>query len=194
MLFRFGPPPNSLSDTELASGEWRRLALPPLWVRQVLSVPVGALMALILFVAWVRFTPRFEISVGAVHQVIGAVLFVFVAGMLLQISTYPGMGLTNNTVLGVWPSRLIPYTAHLSEVTKSRAIVSLLLPFAVLALLPVVVVVVTRISSGWLVFGSCMSAGIFGMNAVLAMPVLRLPKRSVVAGRGFQAYWKVVHR
>ena len=149
-------------------------------------------MALLVFVAWARFTPRVEISFAPGYQVAGAVLFVVAAGMLLQISTYPGMGLTKNSVLGVWPSRLTPYTAHLSKVTKGHIVASLLLPLVVLALSPLVVASVTRISSGWLVFGSCASAAIFSINIVLAVPALRLPKRSVVAGRGFQAYWKVV--
>ena len=191
MLFRLGPPPNSLSDAELASGEWRRLPRPPLWAIHLLSLPIGAVLALIVFVGWARFAPRFNISFEPGYQVAAAFLVVVTAGVLLQIVTHPGMGFTENSVLGLWPSRLTPYTAHLSKATKYRQVAASVLPFLVLALLPLALASVTRISSGWLVFGSCLSAAIFGVNVILVVPVLRLPRGSVLAGRGFEAYWKL---
>jgi hypothetical protein len=191
MLFRLGPPPNSLSDAELASGEWQRLARPPLWALNLLSIPIGAVMAFLVLVGWALFTPRFKVSFEPGYQVAVVFLLVVVAGMLLQISTYPGMGLTNHSVFGVWPSRLTPYTVHLSKVSRRHLITSLLLPFVVLALLPLLIASVIRVSSGWLVFASCLSAATFGINVVLAVPAFRLPKGSVVAGRGFKLYWQV---
>jgi hypothetical protein len=148
-------------------------------------------MAFLVLVGWALFTPRFKVSFEPGYQVAVVFLLVVVAGMLLQISTYPGMGLTNHSVFGVWPSRLTPYTVHLSKVSRRHLITSLLLPFVVLALLPLLIASVIRVSSGWLVFASCLSAATFGINVVLAVPAFRLPKGSVVAGRGFKLYWQV---
>jgi hypothetical protein len=149
-------------------------------------------MALVFLGAWARLTPRFELSFAPFYQVAVAILVVSLAGAALQLSAYPGMGLKSSSIVGFWPSRLVPYTAYLLELTKHRFIATLVLPVMVLALMPLLVVSVLQVSSGWVVFLSCFSAATFGFNGFLAAWLaLRLPKGSVVAGRGFQPYWKL---
>lgn len=190
MLFRFGPPPDSLTDAELATGEWRSVPRPPLWVVHLLSLPVGALMALLVFVAWALLTPRFDIAFESGYKVTVAIALIYFLGMVLQISTYPEMGLSNKSVLGLWPSRLTPYTAYASKLSKRQFIATSVLPFVMLSILPLLFAAVLRTSSGWLIFGSCLAAGIYGTNVVLALPALRLPANCIIAGRGFQPYWR----
>lgn len=191
MLFRLGAPPNSLSDAEVDSGEWNCLRYPPLWAMHLLSVPVGALLAFVVLVMWIRFTPRFELSFAPAYQLATAFLIVLVAGMCLQLLAHPGLGLGNSSVVGVWLSRLTPYTAYLAKLTKRRHIASLLLPLIGLAFVPPLIAASMGLNEGWLVFGSCLSAAIFGLNGFLAIWVAyRVPKGSIIAGRGFQAYWQ----
>ena len=191
MLFRLGSPPNSLSDAELASGQWKKLPWPPVWALHLLSLPISVAAGLLVFVAWARFTPRINVSFAPGYQVAAMFFIIIVLGMFLQLSTHPRMGFTKNSVVGVWPSRLMPYTAQPFKMTKARLVTSLLLPFVVLALLPLVIASIARTSSGWLVFGSCLSAGLFGLNIVLSTLALRIPNGSLVAGRGFQPYWRL---
>ena len=190
MLFRLGPPPDSLTDSEFATGEWRRVPRPPLWAVHVLSLPAGALMALLVLVAWILLTPPFDLVFESSDKVTVAIASVILLGLVLQISTYPRMGLSKQSVFGLWPSRLTLYTAHTSQLTKRQSIATLLLPFMVLSILPLLFVIVFRTSSGWLIFGSCLAAGVHGINVFLALPVLRLPSKCVIAGRGFEPYWR----
>jgi uncharacterized RDD family membrane protein YckC len=192
MLFRLGPPPNSLSDAELASGEWQRLPYPPLWALRVMSFPLGVFTALPVFFMWVLLTPRFDVSSsGPGYQLVVAYVSMELFGTFLQVSAYPGRGLTNQTLLGFWPSRLLLYCAHLSKATKRHAIAVSLLPFLVLGVLPPLIAAVLHISSGWLIFCSCLAAVLFGGNVVLALPMWWLPSGCVIAGRGFQPYWRL---
>ncbi|HCX82790.1 MAG TPA: hypothetical protein DHV01_14480 [Rhodoferax sp.] len=190
MHLRLGPPPDSLSDSELATAEWRRVPRPPLWAVHVLSLPAGALMALLVFVAWTLLTPPFDLVFESGDKVTVAIASVILLGLVLQISTYPRMGLSEESVFGLWPSRLTLYTAHASQLTKRQCIATLLLPFIVLSILPILFVAVFRTSSGWLIFGSCLAAGVYGINVFLALPVLRLPEKCVIASRGFEPYWR----
>ena len=186
-----GPPPNSLSDAELHSGEWHRLKHPPLWAMHLLSLPVGALLAFVVLVAWIRLTPRFELSFAPTYQIAAAFLVVMLAGLWLQVLPHPGMGMKSSSILGFWPSRLTPYTAYSAKLPKRRVIASLLLPLVVLAILPPLAASSMRFSSGWLVFGSCLAAATFGMHGVLAILLAyEVPQGGMVAGRGFQAYWQ----
>lgn len=149
-------------------------------------------MALLVLVMWVLLTPRFEISSASGEQLAAAFALVALSGTFLQFTTHPRMGLSDQSVLGVWPSRLAFYTAHLSKVTRRNLIATSLLPFLVLAILPLVVAATLRISPGWLVFESCLAAMMFGDNVVLlTLPAWRLPAGCVIASRGFQAYWRL---
>jgi Putative zincin peptidase len=192
MLFRLGPPPNSLSDAELASGEWQRLPYPPLWALRVMSFPLGIVTALPVFFLWVLLTPRFDVSSsGPGYRFIVAYVLIELAGAFLQMSAHPRRGLSTQTFLGFWPSRLLLYCACLSKATKRNAIAASLLPFLVLAVLPLLIAAVLHISSGWLIFCSCLAAASFGANVVLALPMWWLPSGCVIAGRGFQPYWRL---
>lgn len=190
MLIRLGPPPNSLTDAELATGAWRRLAQWPLWSLQLLSLPVGGIVAFLCFAAWAVLTPPFDVSFAPTHQIAGALFLVVLAGLLLQLSAYPGRGFTKASVLGFWPSRMTPYTACRVALGRDQLIVCLLLPLVGLSVVPLLIASVLHISPGWLVFTSCAAAAIFGINLLMAVSVLRLPHGSVVAGQGLRMFWK----
>jgi hypothetical protein len=122
-------------------------------------------MALLLLVAWVLLTPRFNVAFESGYKVTVVFASVVLLGMILQICTYPGMGLSNESVLGLWPSRFTPYTAYASKLTKRQFVATSLMPFVVLSILPLLFAAVLRTNSGWLIFGSCLAAGIYGTNA-----------------------------
>lgn len=149
-------------------------------------------MALLVLVAWILLTPPFDLVFESGDKVTVAIASVIILGMVLQISTYPGMGFSKASVFGFWPSRITFYTACTSLLTKRQFIATSVLPFVVLSILPLLFVAVFRAGSGWLIFGSCLAAGIQGINVFLALPVLRLPSKCVIAGRGFQPYWRLL--
>lgn len=190
--FRLGPPPNSLSDAELDSGQWQRVPFPPLWAIRLLAIPVGALTAFLLLLAWARFTPHFEVSFAPFPKILVALILIGVVGIAIQVSASPGLGLTENSIVGFWPSRMLPYTSYLLKQKASHFVAALSLPFVALAFLPLLVFSALHVSSGWVIFVSCFSAASFGLNVFLAVwLVIRLPNGSFIAGRGFQPYWRL---
>jgi hypothetical protein len=157
---------------------------------QILALPICAFMAFLILVMWGLLTSRFDMpsAPGEIAVVFAAVAL---SGALLRFSAYLGTGLSNQPVLGFWPSRLTLYAVHSPKSTKRNFIASSLLPFFVLAVLPLLVAAILRISPGWLVFGSFLAAAMFGADAVLALTAWRLPARCVIAARGFQPYWRL---
>jgi hypothetical protein len=191
MQLTLAPPPDSLTDLELTSGHWRTLRQPPMWVFRLLAVPAGAVVAFCILRAWGRFAPRVELQFAPAWQVFGAATTVLLAGAVLQLCAHPGFGLTRNSVLGFWPSRVLPYTTYLEKVSKARSLVMLLLPFLVLSVAPLLAASVFRLQSGWLVFVSGVAAVSHGAHVLLAVSsAIQLPSDALVAGRGFQTFWR----
>jgi len=190
MRFHLGPPPNSLSDEELHSGEWHRVTYLPLWALHLLSFLLGLLLAFVIFVVWIALAPGFEISPAPGYQVCAALISVPLAGVLLPVLLHPRMGMSNSTIFGIWPSKLTPYTACTVKLRKRRAIATLLLPIALFVILPLLFAAAMNISSGWLVFISCYAALLFGYYPMLALVwAYKIPSGAMIAGRGFETYW-----
>jgi hypothetical protein len=141
---------------------------------------------------WVGFTPRFDFGFASSGELALAFALVVAAGLVLQLGTYPRMGLSDQSVLGFWPSRLAPYTIHVAKSTRRKLIATAFIPFFVLAILPLLIAMVFRISTGWGIFCSCLAATLYGPNAFLAILSLRAPARCVIGSQGFQTYWRLL--
>lgn len=192
MRFSFGPPPNSLSADELASGDWQRVRLLPMWAVQLLAVPVGAVISVLLFAAWTLLTPKFDVDFDDSMRGMWVALATLLLGPLLQVAAHHPAGFFGNSVLGLWASRLAVYTGTTDKVSRGRYLLVLSLPFLLLAVGPLIFVMSTRVQSGWLIYVSCVAALAFGINAVMALWAARqIPAGALVAGIGFQTYWRV---
>jgi hypothetical protein len=190
MRLVLGPPPNTISESEVVEGKWRRLAQPPLWALHLISLPLGIAVGLVMLSAWVAFTPRFTVGDGPLSPVVPITLLVLLAGPLFQLTAHPHLGFSAKSLLGLWPSRVTIYTSYSGKLAKSRYVLQLVLPFLLLSVVPLVAVVIIQVQSGWLVFVSCSAALVYGTNGVLALAAaIQLPAGSVVAGRGFATYW-----
>lgn len=190
MLFRLGPPPNSLSDAEFASGEWVRVGRTSLLVQNILTIPIGALMVLLVIFEWAALAPEVNFVFAPFYQINIALVLTLLSGVLLRLLPYPGRGFTNQTLIGVWPSRLALYAGYVSNGSKSQFIASMWLPLLVLGFFPPVIASLVHTTPGWDMFVSCLSVWLFSTSAILALPVLLLPKGSIVGNRGFDIYWR----
>jgi hypothetical protein len=191
MRFTWGPPPSTLSADDLASGEWTRVRHPSMWVYQLAAIPVGLLMAALLFVVWAALTPSFDVASGDTAHVLAVVAGILVLGPLLQIATHPPMGGYRQSLLGFWPSRLLLYTACDAPLTRTRYLQGRSLPFLLLALGPLSFVLTAGVPSGWAVFVSCFAAAVFGFDALLALAAsFELPADAQLGNVRFQVYWR----
>lgn len=191
MKFLLGPPPDQLSDHDLATSGWHRLNIPPLWALHILSLPAGALVASLILVAWVLVMPKIQVVFSPAYQVILVVLATLAAGIPVRLLSHPGWGFTSKSWVGLWPSRVAFYTAYSDELPKRNHVLQYSITFIVLSVLPLVVSVVFKFYSGWLVFVSCLSAFVFAVDVFIALFIaMRVPAHSVLSGRGFEAYWR----
>lgn len=161
-----------------------------LLVQNILTIPIGALMVLLVLFEWALLAPEPNFAFAPFYQVNIAFALTLLTGVLLRLIPYPGRGFTNQTLIGVWPSRLTLYAGYVSNGSKGQFIVSMWLPLVVLGFAPPIIASLTHTTPGWDMFVSCLSAWLFGTSAILALPVMLLPKGSIVGNRGFDIYWR----
>jgi hypothetical protein len=191
MKFRVGAPPNSINDTDFVSGNWKRVNGLPFWLLQLVSFLLGAMAFVATLYLWLRFWPLPLPDFDATWEVPVVMGVVWIVGIMLQLSMHPGWGLSEKSTLGIWPSRFTPYTFFDGAIAKWRCILQLVLPFAILVVLPFPFALFCERFAGWLAFISCLSAFSFAFGPIVALSAaIQLPAHSYVASRGFQWYWR----
>jgi hypothetical protein len=116
---------------------------------------------------------------------------------LLHAAFHPGAGLSSDTVIGLWPSRLLFYAAYEGPMARNRFLLVFMGPYLVLSLLPVVAIPLLRaIGAGpvpllALAFLAFIGAAVAAGDVVGAILVLtQVPADAVVRNQGWRTYWR----
>jgi len=179
-----------IADLPVEDG-WVKLREPPLWVvRWILALPLSLVLALVSAVSVMRYT---EITAEGLNG--GALIAVYVATIavheIVHAAIHPDRGLSDRTVLGLWPSRLVFFAHYEGPRTKSNFTLGIIAPFLVLTILPLMV----AHQFGWnswilgaviILNGSASSADLLGFLIAL----FGLPGSSTVQNRGWHSYWR----
>jgi len=194
MKLIFGKPPeNSNFDPQLEG--WAPIKEPSPWIAQLIGIAVGALITVLLGVFWHLATPmrNFKIELGLLTllSLVGIVVFHELIHAIFQ----PGYGITSNTYLGFWPSKLLFYAHYNSVLSKQRFMIVLIAPFILLSIIPLVFCVFFQYSSTLMCAISLFNAflacvDVFGFILIY----FTVPSGSVVQNKGWKTYYKIAEQ
>lgn len=209
MRLQIGPPP-AASDFEPLKDGWTALREPTPLMLQLVAAPIAIGLAVALYFAWTRLTPLAagslsltvessssdspgrELSpLGAIVRIGGGFFLLIVVHEVLHAVAMPGWGITRGTLIGVWPSRMLFYAAHLGPLSKSRFIVVFLMPLLVLTIVPLVISSVLHVANSLvaitsIVNGACACGDLVGV----AMIAWQVPRTAQVRNQGWQTWWR----
>jgi hypothetical protein len=206
MRFVLGPPPDA-DDFHPDESGWRKLREPSSYaliaVGSLIGVPVGIAFAylwsqvqvqpisiqlnLSLFGSWA------PVAVLVMLPLLALAFFLLLIAIheLLHALACPKYGLSRETVIGVWPSRLMPYAGHLGEMPCWRYLVMALAPFLVLSVLPLLIAAFVERTPSTLALLSTVNALCCGGDFVLvAVIASQIPLRAAVRNKGWATYWR----
>ena len=205
MRFLIGPPPD---DTDFAPEQegWRKVREPsPLvlvLVGAVVGVPIAA-AATYVWSAIIGFEPSVQLSISGDDQygmvkiwLFLLVPFAFLAGLivaheLIHALACPRFGFTRATVIGVWPSRIMPYACHLGALSHRRGILIASAPFLVLTVSPMLAELVGRWQSSFLAWVSIVNALVSGGDAlIIVMLLVQIPLSASMRNKGWHTWWR----
>jgi Putative zincin peptidase len=184
-------------------GGWRKLREPNFLTFYVLALPVTAVTFVALTIAIGSVgdeSAKIVIKPGDVttgRVVVGILLgFLFFFSALavhefVHLLAHPRCGLSNDSVVGIWPTRGVAYAHYDGEITRNRFLFVIALPFVVLSLVPVaffylsghvnMFLAVLALFNG---IGSCFDVLVF------VMTLIQLPRNAVLRNKGWDTYWR----
>lgn len=120
-------------------------------------------------------------------------MVVFTAHEILHAVCFPDKGRTNKTYICAWPVKLAFYTHFDGEISRNRFIITLITPFLVLTLGPILIYFVLSWAPAFVISlsvinGMSASVDLFGA----ALVGLQLPSSSILRNKGYKSWWRDV--
>ena len=190
MRLHFGAIPSSPDFVPAAP--WRSLRQPPSpWMENLLALPIGVVAAVTVAALWFLVTPLRDITPA---MSLPAFLLLF-AGLvvvheLIHALVHPMSGLSPHSILGFWAS--LGFYAHYDgEMSRDRLVAILLMPLLIISIVPLLVLAVTQVATGWVAFISAFNAFCSSVDIMLAGSVLlHVPATAIVRLKSWRIYWR----
>jgi hypothetical protein len=194
-------------DFHPEQGDWRRLREPNFVAFYALALPVAAATFVALTIAIssvgdesakIVIKPG-DVTPGRVAVAIVLVILSFFGALAIHefvhLLAHPQLGLSDDSVIGVWPTRGVAYAHYDGEITRNRFLFVIALPFILLSIVPVIFFHLTGHVVMWLAvlalfngIGSCFDL------LVIVILLTQLPSKSVLRNSGWDTYWRTIRQ
>lgn len=190
--FRLGALPEN-SEFEVVE-PWVKAKEPKAWVvAWIVSGPLSVVLGVLFYIPTQLLLKPDWSSFSFFGFVITFVVLLIVHELVHALFN-PDKGISNRTIFGFWPSKMVFYAHYEGERTRENFLLCLIAPFFLLSVLPLVIGVIFDIDYVWLsvfiilnAFSS--SVDVFGFFSVSCS----IPKGSIVRNKGWYTYWKKSH-
>ncbi len=189
--------PNFDPTQDLKTGQpiWNRLREPTLWVMQLIATPIGLAAAGVVAWLWFTITPlqafAFKVSAMTLFWLFFSIVLTVLVHELIHAAAHPKSDPNGISIIGFWPAKVVFYATYLGPVPRNRFLLTLLLPLAVISLLPLAGAALFQIESSWAAYISIVnvalaSGDIFGA----ALVSWQLPSSATICNQRSQTYWR----
>lgn len=202
MRFHIGAIPNDPQFDPDAEG-WNSFNEPGPWTIQLVTIPIAVVVAIFLMVCFNAVIPRaiyqskLVLLVFEIWQPFLAIVLLVPLHEFIHALCYPKIGLSDETMIGVWPQKVLIYAFYKGTMTRARFIFTMLTPFGLLSFLPVAVVAAISEPQKYpefLTFLIVLSIlnGIASCGDILgvALVLWRIPRSAIIRNQGWKSYWK----
>jgi len=215
MQFNIGPIPQA-REFYPEEGCWNRLREPGPGMMQLLALPValtvGAFLGLashhlgVLDFETLLPGPPDDLGEGSARLVLtllglllallhllGVILLIILVHEGIHLLTHPGQGRRRDSILGLWPRRLLVYAHWDGELTRNRFLLILAAPFVCISLLPLAAVGLGLLESSWIGTISLFN-GLAACGDVLGVIMIgtQVPASAIVRNKGYYTWWRRV--
>jgi len=191
MKLNLGSLPENVGFNPLKSG-WYRLKEPGPIFFTILSAPVLIIVVGLIYLLYINFINQetFQLDTTLVLWVL---LIIAPIHEFIHALFTPSWGMSNKTVIGFWPQRILLYAVYTETLKKKQILLFLIMPFCILSLFPLLIMFLFKLDNQILIYFIIVNAGL-SSGDIIQLPILyfQLPKNSVVRNKGWKSYWKVL--
>ncbi len=200
MQIHWGSPPESEDFQPEAQG-WSGIREPGPIAMQFLAVPIASLVLTILGGLIYLTVPR-EVFTLRQFRLARVPVLIILVGLtpvheLIHVFVTPGLGLSPQTFIGIWPARLLIYAHYEGIMSRNHFLWVFATPLLLLSVVPTGIIVLLNhhmspntilcLAILAITNGAAASGDILGIGLVAA----QIPKSALVRNKGWKSYWKL---
>ena len=171
---------------------WTPLREPTTWGMQLYAFPLGALACVVVSVLWIILTPLKAVWFDSPGTALLAWGLSIPIHELIHAAVQPCAGRSANSVLGVWPSRLVFYAHYLGELSRARFIAILVMPLLIISFVPLIACAIGGLTSPFLAFMSILNAfSACGDMFAVGLLLYQVPPGAILRNQGWRTFWKL---
>jgi hypothetical protein len=204
MRFHFGAIPDDPHFHPEAEG-WSSIREPGPWSIQLIALPVVFVLVFLSFGLLYLVFPRelllnqsFTVSMLCAPAWVGMFILLIPVHELLHTVCQPSWGFSSNSVIGLWPSKVLFYAHYQGALSRNRFLLVLAMPYIVLGLVPIPIIAIsqvfglTALTIVALAYLSLIGAALACGDAVVFWLIFsQIPSSTIVRNKGWKTYWKV---
>ena len=191
MKFHIGPVPKPI-DFE-PDQSWTALKEPSVMKKQLISFPMGIIMAIIVHQIWIHLTPFKILEISSIPKYFLTLLETLVIHETFHLIAHPNLGLSSKSHVVIWLSKLMTYTYYDGGIKRNRFILIQLLPLIAISLIAPFVCVVLQFYTPWLFIVSVVNALSACVDLYYSLMILnQVPRGAIVKNHGWRTYWKII--
>jgi len=199
MQLHRGPVPES-PDFEPLSQGWSGIREPGPLLVQLLALPIGGVVLALLSLPVLLVAPELLAVDHADLPLVPLVIVLVVCipvHELIHAFSHPGLGMTDETYIGIWPVKGVFYAHYGGAMSRNRFLWVFCTPILVLSLLPLGIVLLFHpfLSQSVLICLAALSAfnGVAASGDILGVILIatQVPRAAMVRNKGWETYWKL---
>lgn len=117
---------------------------------------------------------------------------------IIHAVSYPDFGLSEKTIIGFWPNKMLAYAYYTAPLSRNRLIWVGIAPFLFLSLFPLLLFIALGGASFWgktistFLFQLSMLNAIFSSGDILGIVIvlLEIPPSGIIRFNGWDTFWK----
>lgn len=159
---------------------------------QCFALPLGIAACAAVVTLWIYLTPVTKTPVASLPLLLATMLAIFPVHELIHAFVHPQMGLSRDSILGIWLSRQLFYAHYMGELSRNRFIAILVMPLLLISVVPLVVsalIVHASVTVAFLSSFNVLASG--GDIFAICILLLQVPSAATVRNSGWKTYWRL---
>ena len=194
MKFQLGPAPDNTAFADTSA--WTKVRMPEIRRWQLIACPIAVMNMAIVAGLWLWRTPAWG-HLRSMHWPIPISGFILTLVLVLLCHEFihallhPQAGDSSQSIIGFWPSRMLLYAIYNGAVTRQRYLVTLLMPFVTLSLVPVILAALLDQYTFWLAYATVLNAFVSSGDILETLTIFKqVPTNATMTRSGWTSYWQ----
>ncbi len=190
MKFHFGDIPRPI-DFE-PDDSWTLLREPSTMTKQLISFPIGIVMAIVLFQIWKALNPAEVLVLPSRFQFIRMLIDTYFLHEACHLIAHPNMGFSSKSHVVISLSKLMSYTYYDAGLRRNSFILIQLFPLIVISIVAPIICMIFQFFSTWFVAISVINALSACVDLYYSLLILnQVPNKAIARTYKWRTYWKL---